>query len=268
MDKERQREFKKTPKRTTEINLENTSRLLITALNESSKFFAEKIAAFEVPNSFYKTEERLREIGFTRFERLVLPSRALREDDTFWEGKVKSEPLFWKQLQTGNIELQSAILQEGLSLIDGRPKPDYQNGEQRYEDDKFMEDMIRELQRKGEIKRYSSVPDGSRFGRASLEIEQVILPELARAIGKDALGSGGRVVNNSYMIFNVVGNMRHPEWGDTNTREWFSDKFSFVHRLVGGDSDHGGLAHVHVAPSDSRTDFMSFRPRIDFSSKT
>jgi hypothetical protein len=94
------------------------------------------------------------------------------------------------------------------------------------------------------------------------------LPELASAIGKDTLGSEGKVVNNPYKIFNVVGNMRHPEWGDTNTSEWFGDEFGPGYRLFGGDSDLGSLVCLIYRWPARRDGRVGFRPLIAFPSKT
>jgi hypothetical protein len=69
--------------------------------------------------------ERLREIGFTRMEPLILPQRTLQENDPLWQGKVKPGPLFWEKLQNGRLKAESATLQPAVSLIDGRPKPEY-----------------------------------------------------------------------------------------------------------------------------------------------
>jgi hypothetical protein len=261
---------KTVPTETTIVfGVENAPRLLKRAVNESNRFFAKDITALEVPDEFYKTYERLREIGLTRFEPLVLPQWTLLENDPLWEGKVKPEPRFWENQQNGNLKPESAILQQGVYLIDGRARPDFQDGKQKYEDDGFMEEMLKGLRRKGVIERDSYILEDSRFGVSPWEIEEVILPELARAIGKEALGSEGRVVNNSYIIFNIVGNMRHPEWGKTNTWEWFADKFWFDNYLRGGHSDNGGLAHVYCSDrSDDRYGHVGFRPLLTFPSKT
>ena len=82
------------------------------------------------------------------------------------------------------------LLQQGVYLIDGRAKPDYQDGEQRYENDGFMEDMIKGLRRQSVIQRHRYVPEDSRFGVSPQEIEQVILPEFARAIRVFSIISG------------------------------------------------------------------------------
>ncbi len=267
------RQAKTTPSEgTTVLNAENAPRLLAPAVNESSRFFGEHIEV-EVPDAFYKTEERLREIGFTRAEPLVLPQQTLFENDPLWEGKVRPTELFWKFIRYDHLKPEAAILEQGVSLIDGRPKPNYQDIEQRYEDDEFMEDLIKELRRKGKIQRNRFVPLGSRFEVSPWEIEKVIMPKLTRVIGKDALGSEGRVMNNPYKIFNIVGNMCHPEWGSTTTSEWFGDKLvndtlMSDQYLFGGNSSRGGLADVYDSESGDRANYIGFRPWINFSSKT
>lgn len=262
------RQAKKTPiEATTVLNVENAPRLLKPAWIESNRFFAKDITELEVPDSFYKTEERLRQIGFTRAEPLVLPQRTLLKNDPLWEGRVKPERWFWRKIQNGKLKAESAILEKGVYLIDERARPVYKDGQQRYEDDGFMEDLIKGLRRKGRIEKFAYGPEYSRFGVSPWEIEQVILPEFASAIGKDALGSEGRVVNNPYIIFNVVENMRHPEWGYSKyTGEWFGDEVGSDYRLLGGCSDPSGLTAVGTYyPSNDRSSRVGFRPLIAFS---
>jgi hypothetical protein len=59
--------------------------------------------------------------------------------------------------------------------------------------------------------------------------------------------------------------MRHLEWGDTDTTEWFGDKFWDEYPLLGGSN---GLADIFYRSSDHRADSVSFRPLIFFPSKT
>jgi hypothetical protein len=236
--------------------------LRVNAVNESRRSFNENIED-EFPKAFFKTQERFREIGLTRFEPLVLPQRTLLDNDPFWEGKIKPYRFFWQRLEYGMLKPESAILQKGVYLIDGRAKPDYDDGVQRYEDDEFIEDMMRKLRKNGDIETSRHVPRASRFDAAPYEIEVEILKALTDAVGKDALGEG-KVINTPYIIFNVAGNMRHPEWGETDTSESFGDKFETRCRLFGGNYDVGGLAHVDYSASRDRRADRAFRPMIVF----
>ena len=67
--------------------------------------------------------------------------------------------------------------------------------------------------------------------------------------------------------FNIVGNLHHPEWGETNTSEWLYDTFEGGHRLLGGYSDGGGLADVDGCRPDDHLDDIGFRLLAEFPQK-
>jgi hypothetical protein len=60
--------------------------------------------------------------------------------------------------------------------------------------------------------------------------------------------------------WNYLGNAFHPEWGDTNTWEWFDDSYqNGTRRLRGGDSEYGGLSDVDWGVPARRRDGLGFR---------
>lgn len=139
----------------------------------------------------------------------------------------------------------------------------YADGQQSYEEDDYMEPLMAFLRGANKIKRYRHVPDYSRFGASPEEIERIILPEFAARSE-----ARGIVRNRRYIEYNVWGNMAHPEWGKTNTWEWFGDSvFQSAYRLVGGVSDDGGLAYVHYFRADDRYGNTGFSPVVYFPSK-
>ncbi|MBI4080607.1 MAG: hypothetical protein HY430_02440 [Candidatus Levybacteria bacterium] len=175
--------------------------------------------------------------------------------------KVKPEHWFWEQIKDGNLPQDAATLKEGWYLVDRRGKPNYQDDKQMYEDD-YLAPFMENLRETGRVQKYRFVPDNSRFGASADEIEQVILPELA-----SILGSEGIVRSKREIEFNVLGNMHYPEWGETNTWEWYADKFEDDSRLIGGHSGGGGLAHVSYDWSDNRHDGVGFAPLVEFPSE-
>lgn len=108
------------------------------------------------------------------------------------------------------------------------------------------------------------IPSISRFGVSYDEIEKFVVPSFAEIakIQKEAAGVP------PYMSWNYIGNLAHPEWGETNTWEWFADKFGGGYRLLGGISGHGGLAYVAHDWSDLHLDHLGFRLRVAFPSKS
>ena len=99
------------------------------------------------------------------------------------------------------------------------------------------------------------------FGRSWDDVHEEDLPRLARML---------RVENSQVRLlkaieFNVLGNVFHPEWGQSHTWEWFEDNFGGGDRLVGGSSDDGGLADVDDHWSDLQLGYVGFRPLVVFS---
>lgn len=223
-------------------------------------FFGHDILVVEPPAELFQTQEALLEHGITGFEPHFLPQVSLTEKSEFPGWKVRPDPWFWKQIRDGRIPADAATLREGWYLVDGRTKPDYDNGQQRYSND-YMEPIMQGLRKTGKIQKHSYVPDISRFGASPEEIENIILPEFTRIIN-----TRGEMANKRYIELNVLGNMFHPEWGRTNTLEWFADKLKGNKWLGGGRSDLGGLANVDDSWSDFRDAHPAFSPVIRFPS--
>ena len=241
--------------------LPSSEHLVIAEKQALSAFFGKDIAVSEPPQELFQTLEQMSKLGITGFEPHFLPQVSLTEKDKFPGWKVRPESWFWKQIKDGKISADSATLQAGWYLVDGRQKPNYDNGQQRYEND-YLEPIMADLRKTGKIQKYSSVPDISRFGASPDKIEGIILPEVVRITG-----AKGETSPKRYIELNIWGNMFHPKWGQTNTSEWFADNFGDSYRLVGGHSDYGGLAHVYGPWSDDRHDHIAFSPVVRFPSK-
>ncbi len=239
-----------------------SSEHLMTAEKQAvSAFFGKDIAVSEPPAELFQTLEQMSKIGITGFEPHFLPQVSLTEKSKIPGWKVKPESWFWQKIKEGKISKDAATLQEGWYLVDKRKKPNYDNGQQRYDND-YAEPIMADLRKTGKIQKYSSVPDISRFGASPEEIEQVILPEAVRITG-----TKGDLTAKRYIEFNVWGNMFHPEWGQTNTLEWFADRFGDSSRLYGGYSVAGGLTSVHDVWSGHRHGDVAFSPVVRFPSK-
>ncbi|MDP3987555.1 MAG: hypothetical protein Q8P80_00220 [Candidatus Levybacteria bacterium] len=218
----------------------------------------------EPPVNLFQTMENLAKLGITEIDTRYFPERRLKEDDMFWEDMVKPRALFWQMIKKGRLLSDAATLREGWYIIlDPTGKPNYDNGKQRYKND-YLESIMQDLRQEDKIKKYSLVSDTSRFGASPEEIERVILPEFACTIDTE-----GEVINKRYIEFNVWGNMFYPRWGQTDTWEWFTDKFGAAGllRLIGGGSGGGGLAVVDCRWSDRRGGRNAFSPMVRFPSK-
>ena len=205
------------------------------------------------------------ERGVTIFEPHCLPPIHF-EKNLKWPGKgVKPEDWYWEQIKAGRISKEAAKLQGLWFLVDGSQKPNHDSGRQLYENDPLGPTLAR-LRQEGKIavpSSYRHIPDASRFAVSWDEVTQHVNPAVAELLGVEV----SQVRLPRAIEFNVLGNLFHPEWGETTTWEWFEDVFGGGRRLHGGYSVYGGLADVDHYWSDGRDD-IGFRPLVVFPSKT
>lgn len=215
-----------------------------------------------LPQEVSDVLQRAKEAGIGVFEVYHLSGVTLSKDSRVGGWDKKPEDWFWKQIRNGKVSQDAATLPDAWVLVDKTPKPDYKDGKQMYENDP-LKALLKQLRKDKKIQTIKGIPDTSRFGISHYELFQVILPEIAKVLEVDK----NQVRLPKEIEFNVIGNLKHPEWGETNTWEWFEDKFGDDHRLIGGDSDRGGLADVGHRWFGNRSDFVAFRPLVVVSSK-
>lgn len=264
---------------TERLILPSPEALVATASAKLREAFGRDFEVPQPPETLFQDAENFDRLGIRKLEVYYQPSYRFdaeaelstenRNEIPVWQKVrgVKPEAYFWQLLKEGGLTSKSAVLPEGWVLGDARQKPAYENGQQRYENDAFMENMMRELRAKsagnGGIERNQYVPDNSRFGASPDEIESVIIPHFARTTQTQ-----GIVECPSALEFNIRGNMEHPEWGQTNTLEWFRDKvFGGRRRLDGGSSGYGGLSFVSGWRSDVRHTHVGFRFQVRYPSQ-
>ncbi|KKQ26832.1 MAG: hypothetical protein US43_C0044G0010 [Candidatus Levybacteria bacterium GW2011_GWA1_37_16] len=244
----------------------SSDQLITTARKELKSHFGRDFEVPEPPQDLFVTLQNLAERDIKGFNEVYYqPKLELTEKDKFWKGKgiVKPEQYFWQQIRDGNFPAEAVMLEEGWYIGDSRAKPMYYNGKQMYGKRDYMEPLMAYLRASNKIKKYNGIADDSRFGASPEEIEEVIIPEFTVRSG-----AKGIVRNRKYMEFNVRGNITHPEYGKTNTWEWFSDHaFRDAGRLFGGRSGHGGLAFVNDNSVDCHDDSTGFSLVVGFPSK-
>ena len=207
---------------------------------------------------------KAKEIGWTQAEAHFFPKIEFEQDSNFPGWTVKPEEWYWQQIKTGTVAKDAATLEEGWIIIDGSQKPQYKDGKQMYENDPFTL-LLTQLRKEGKIQVPDwcrDIPKASRFGVSDDELRGSVNPANANLLG---VQPEEQVRVPKEIEFNVLGNLYHPEWGKTNTWEWLEDKFEDGNRLIGGNSDSGGLARVNGHASDNRDNFLGFRPLVVFS---
>ena len=233
------------------------SELLKSEKQKLEQFFRQRIEVPALPKEAIK--EKLEQWEKQGFELHYLPGIGLDKDKDYPGWKAKPEDLFYQLIKNGDIAADSAELKAGWVLIDGRQKPAHDGGKQMYEND-ALGATLKELRKKGLIADFKH--QDSRFNISAEELEK---PEVRQALAK-ALGvSADKLTVPRGIDFNAIGNLHHPEWGKTNTYEWFSDVHKRGPRLYGGNSGYGGLSHVSRSGADTRSDSLGFRFLVRFS---
>jgi hypothetical protein len=186
---------------------------------------------------------------------------------------IIKEVQYWELIREGRLPQNAATLSGNWVLIEGIQRPNYERGEQMYLDDPLAP-YLAEWRKQGRIQTpdWCKVPLGSRFGVSVDEIKNVVIPHVANQVGV----SESQVSLLRAIEFNVIGNIAHPEWGETSTWEWLADTIDDKYHLIGGyrDPDHvgillgsfptcAGLGNLEVNEFCSRDDNIGFRLMIN-----
>ena len=215
----------------------------------------------QIPQEVSNILQRAERSGIDIFEVYHLSGVTLTQDTRIEGWDEKPDDWYWGQIRNRKISRGAAKLSDVWVLVDKTQKPDYKDGNQLHEKDPFGP-LLEQLRKEKKIQSMKGVPKTSRFGISHDELAQIVLPEIAKLLEIES--SAVRLPNE--IEFNVIGNFKHPEWGKTNTWEWFDDKFVDGGRLIGGGSGLGGLAHVSNW-SGFHHDSIAFRPLVVVSPK-
>ena len=148
-------------------------------------------------------------------------------------------------------------------LVDGRQKPDYAD-DAMYDHDPLAP-VLEDLNRRGLISQSDyygtkKLDPRSRFGLSPADFTK---PEVMNAFAKALDLKPGQASLTETIVWNVLANIHHPEWGTTNTPEWQKETRGSGLRLVSGSSDGGGASSVYWY--DRPREDVGFRPLGRFS---
>lgn len=184
----------------------------------------------------------------------------------------RPEAWFWDQLREGKLYRRNAdgklgqITSVGLEgivvLYDTRPKPAYDNAKQMYANDEvYMAPIIRKLRKDRKIQSHQDVPDDSRFYISSLEWDKHLRGAVAEFLGLPIEQVRLETEIEANLIPQIYRDTPRAKDGTTNTSEWREEYFrDESYRLIGGNSDYGGLAFVSYFDVDARWRNGAIRP--------
>ena len=221
-------------------------------------FFGHEVEVPPLPEEITPERyERWKEMGF---ELHYLPSEEMKKEANFPGWKKKPEDWFYGRLEAKEIPADAANLPDSWILVDTREKPQYENGKQMYKED-VLGPVLEDLRKKKIIEDFEV--KGSRFRISWNELNK---PEVKKAIAH-AMDVPEEYLRLPRAIeWNFIGNAYHPEWGETNTWEWFDDPYMKGRgRLHGGNSEYGGLSDLLWPDPGTRSDDLGFRLQVVFS---
>ena len=234
------------------VGNELAERILAVEKRTLSEFFKRPIDVPPLPDEI--TRERIKQ-----WEKQKLELHYLPEVDMSNERHLKN----WKKqpklglLRSTDLPNDVMWLTGCWVLVDARPKPNYKGGSE-YEDDQDFLGPVLEESRKMDLIANFENPQ-SRYAISSEELEK---PEVVAAFAS-ACGLEPEQISLPRMIeFNVIGNIHHPEWGETDCGEWFADGYEtgqWQWRLNGGCVDQGGLSYVYTSDYQDRSGKYGFR---------
>jgi len=144
-------------------------------------------------------------------------------------------------------------------LVDTRPKPNLQNGNQSYENDTLIQETLKQLVAKGVVNRGAA--DGLRNKIHPLVFSKPEFWEaLAQLLKVDQI-PGASIRLPRAIEANVMG--QGPEFHETITWEWCEEYYQTGKRLLCGRSGRGGASLVNW--SGAVDDYVGFRPLVVFS---
>jgi hypothetical protein len=235
-------------------------------------------------------------IGFD-FSVIPFPDGKYPEGANLPNGWAKPEAWLYDQIRKGKLPETTTDLPGTTVLMEGVQKPNVRSlGTSYYEDpirdfhqhlyavvaqhgisvDETLEEQKRRaLFTRGDplarwlaawraskdIPTIAGVPNDSRFGLSAEEIDHLVLPQVARMLNVKP----DQVRLPRAIEFVYTGNTLHPEWGITDSSEWFADQFEQYSRLTGGghhqiySTNPNGLGSIDCAMPKSRSASRGFR---------
>ena len=219
-------------------------------------FFQKIIDVPAIPEGISREQiEKWEKMGI---ELVYLPEEDMTEDKDA-PGWIKKPTNLFSYIKIGNVSSEATKIKAGWRLMDKTRRPQYDSGRQMYEKDP-LKDAITELRENDHIAKWDGRDSGSRFHLSNDELQKT---EVKIAFAK-VLGVEPTSIRLPKAIeWNVVSNIHHSEWGETNYWEWYSDECVGGCRLLGGHFADGGLSDVNYASSSAWDDRIGFRVVID-----
>lgn len=236
-----------------------------------TKFLGKKIEIPEPPQALFDTLKKAKEISWYIFDPHYLPKLEFKKTDDYPGWNIKPNPFYWDYINIGGLNVSASFIDSSWVLIDKTQKPYDEAGLQIYANDP-LGNLIGELRYQKKILGRKGMPMGSRFAISWEELHQSVLLQIAKILALNK----NQVRLPKVIEFNLLGNVFYPEWGRTDTAEWFEDKirfcdYAFKACLIGGISPKirgSGLSRFFRSDPGIGSSTIGFRPMIVFPPKS
>ncbi|HWQ99944.1 MAG TPA: AAA family ATPase [Candidatus Methylomirabilis sp.] len=216
-----------------------------------SAFFEKTIDVPPLPAEI--TPDRLENWEKLGLELHYFPAEDMTNDRKLKAWTKKPNGWFYDQIANGQLPSSATQLPEGWFVVDGRKKPAYTNGDQIYDNDPLAP-VLAELNLRGLI------ASKTRFSLHPTDFDR---PEVMQALAEAIDLDPDQCTPTEEIVWNVLANIHHPEWGMTDTYEWQKESMTSGERLLSGGSSFGGATDVDAR--DRADDDVGFRPLGRFS---
>ncbi len=252
------------------LGVEDAEKLVATQRQAISEFFGLKVSF--PPDRLFEVADKIRKEKLFKAEPFYLPKLHFSVGLQYQGLKAPLAPWFFEQIREGNIVKGSDWLPGRWVIFDISKVSDYKRyyGRQMYRDSVGLEAILAGLRDQGKIKVPDDCKDISRNSRFLISADEIDGEEngsVSKTVASIlSLRSDELVRTPSYIAFSYITNLAHPEFCQTNTWEWFADKYKQDNRLYGVGFGPG-LVAIDARPSNDRNRALGFRLQVSFLAK-
>ena len=213
------------------------------------------------------TDELVTFWGNHLFHLHFLPSIALTQDLDLPLWKDRPGHFFYESIDKGTIHPDSQSLPEKWILVDARDKPE-KTGPWVSSSDVWILEKLGFHPKNFFKKKATQIFDQEYLAgalvkkgfssRFCLSVNDV--KELKPSIQKILKLDNQKIRLPRFIEYNYLGNTFYPQWGTTQTWEWFEDVYDHDQHLAGGSDSLGAIG---CDPTDYWSTILTFRPLIE-----
>ncbi|MFA4845310.1 MAG: hypothetical protein WC654_02000 [Patescibacteria group bacterium] len=243
-----------------------TDYLIQTETDTIRQFF--QLESFAVPPlPTWINDERIQFWNDLSFHLHYLPAIALTQDLALPLWGDRPGHFFYEAIEQGKLEPDASLLPGKWILIDARDKPEKQRPWISASDVWILEKLGLHpktffKKKTAQLFEHEYLTEtlaqrgyGSRFCLSVKDVDD-LKPSIQNTLKLDIQ----KIRLPHFIEYNYLGNAFYPQWGTTQTWEWFEDMYDHGQHLAGGS---GSLGAIGCDPLDYWSTILTFRPLIE-----